>query len=129
MQLHYDFLAPSKIVFGWGRRREAAQLGRELGTRAFLIGGARRLAAAGVMDELAAVLRAAGIEPIPLAEIHREPLIDDVDRAARTLREQRCGDGDFVLAIGGGSAIDLAKAAAAMATNGDGASVRDFLEG
>src|SRR5205823_2390217 len=39
------------------------------------------------------------------------------------------GGGGFVLAIGGGSAIDLAKAAAAMATNGDGASVSDFLEG
>jgi alcohol dehydrogenase class IV len=45
------------------------------------------------------------------------------------LRDEQAGADDFVLAIGGGSAIDLAKAAAAMATNGDGASVRDFLEG
>jgi alcohol dehydrogenase len=129
MDLHYDFLAPPKIVFGWGRRHEAGRLGRELGSRAFLVNGARRLVAAGVMDDLAAVLRAAGVEPVPLVEIHREPLVEDVDRAAKRLREQHCGDGDFLLAIGGGSAIDLAKAAAAMATNGDGASVRDFLEG
>jgi alcohol dehydrogenase class IV len=37
--------------------------------------------------------------------------------------------GDFVLAIGGGSAIDLAKAVAALATNPAGDTVRDFLEG
>jgi len=129
MDFTYDFLAPPKIVFGWGRRREAGALGRGLGTRAYLVSGARRLAADGVIDELMAALRAANVEPIPLAEIHGEPLVDDVDRAAKRLREQHCGDGDFVLAIGGGSAIDLAKGAAAMATNGDGASVRDFLEG
>ena len=91
--------------------------------------GARRLKSGGILDELIAVLEAAGLSVVPLAEIHREPLVEDVDRAAATLQEQRAGDGDFVLAIGGGSAIDLGKAAAAMATNGDGASVRDFLEG
>jgi alcohol dehydrogenase class IV len=129
MDLNYDFLAPPTIVFGWGRRREVGPLASELGTRAFLVTGSRRLAADGVIDQLMAALRASSVEPIPLAEIHREPLVEDVDWAAKKLREQRCGDGDSVLAIGGGSAIDLAKAAAAMATNCDGASVRDFLEG
>ena len=41
--------------------------------------------------------------------------VADVDRATALLVEHRAGPGDFVLAIGGGSAIDLAKAAAAMA--------------
>jgi alcohol dehydrogenase class IV len=129
MCLHYDFLAPPKILFGWGRRREIGPLARGLGVRAFRVSGARRLVADGVIDELAAALGAAGVESIRLAEIHREPSVEDVDRAVSALRERHSGDGDFILAIGGGSAIDLAKAAAAMATNGDGASVRDFLEG
>ncbi|HEV3417775.1 MAG TPA: iron-containing alcohol dehydrogenase, partial [Pirellulales bacterium] len=128
-RIHYDFLAPPKIVFGWGRRSEVGSLARRLGRRAFVVTGSRRLAADGVIDELLVAVRAAGVEPIRLADIHREPEIDDVDRAAATLMEMKAGDGDFVLAIGGGSAIDLAKAAAAMATNADGASVRDFLEG
>ena len=37
-------------------------------------------------------------------------------------------EGDFLLAIGGGAAIDLAKAAAAMATNGESPTVKDYLE-
>ena len=36
----YDFVAPQRIVFGWGRRREAGVLARSLGRRAFLICGA-----------------------------------------------------------------------------------------
>jgi alcohol dehydrogenase class IV len=39
------------------------------------------------------------------------------------------GAGDFLLAIGGGSALDLAKAAAALATNRGSPTVRDYLEG
>ena len=127
--LRYEFLAPPKIIFGWGRRKEIGPLARGLGQRAFVVSGARSLKSSGVLDELVAAFTAAGVAVVSLAEIHREPLVEDVDRAAAELREQRAGEGDFVLAIGGGSAIDLGKAVAAMATNGDGASVRDFLEG
>src|SRR5690242_15262811 len=121
MTAQYNFLAPSRIVFGWGRRVEIGPLARGLGRRAFLVVGSRRLAADGVTTELTAALAKSGVAAVPLAEIHREPLVEDVDRAAAALREQSAGEGDLVLAIGGGSAIDLAKATAAMATNGDGA--------
>ncbi len=56
----------------------------------------------------------------------------DVDRSSKWLRARRAGKGDVLVAIGGGSAIDLAKAAAAMATNQsaqEGSTVADFLEG
>jgi alcohol dehydrogenase class IV len=129
MDLQYDFLAPPTIVFGWGRRREIGPLAAGLGRRAFIVSGSRRLMDDGVIGELSVALTAAGVEPIHLAQIHREPTVEDVEQSARTVRNERAGDGDFVLAIGGGSAIDLGKAAAAMGTNGDGASVRDFLEG
>ncbi len=126
----YEFLAPPKIVFGWGRRGEEGAIAREAGCRrAFIVSGSRRLVDNGVTAELSAALKVTGVQPIPLAEIHREPTVEDVDRAAAAVRNERAGDGDFVLAIGGGSAIDLGKAAAAMATNGEGASVREFLEG
>jgi alcohol dehydrogenase class IV len=129
MSLQYDFLAPLRVVFGWGGRRDLGKLASGLGHRAFVVSGSRQLAADGAISELTAALSKSGVAAVTLAEIHREPLVEDVDRAATALREERAGDGDFVLAIGGGSAIDLAKAAAAMATNGNGASVRDFLEG
>jgi alcohol dehydrogenase class IV len=45
------------------------------------------------------------------------------------LLAKQAGPGDFLLAIGGGAAIDLAKAAAAMATQVESQDVRDYLEG
>jgi alcohol dehydrogenase class IV len=129
MFVQYDFLSPPRILFGWGRRRDLGKLASSLGRRAFIVSGSRQLATYGAISELTAALSKSGVAAVTLAEIHREPLVEDVDRAAAALRAHHTGTGDFLLAIGGGSAIDLAKAAAAMANNGDGASVRDFLEG
>jgi alcohol dehydrogenase class IV len=126
--LCYDFLTPPRIVFGWGRRREVGVLGRTLGRRAFLVCGLPPEAAQGPMDEIVAALQAEGIEPIPLATLLHEPEVGDVDRTAAQLRAQNAAEGDFLLALGGGAAIDLAKAAAAMATNGESPTVKDYLE-
>ena len=52
----------------------------------------------------------------------------DVDRTAAQIRGLGPGEGDFLLAIGGGAAIDLAKATAAMATNVESPTVQDYLE-
>jgi alcohol dehydrogenase class IV len=125
----YEFLAPPHIVFGWGRRRELPALARTLGRRAFVVLGSRTLHRNGAWDEMAAQLRHAGIETILAATIAQEPEIADVDQLAVRLRKQQLDTGDFVLALGGGAALDLAKAAAALVTNRHGSSVRDFLEG
>jgi alcohol dehydrogenase class IV len=56
--------------------------------------------------------------------MHGEPEIGTADHGARLCRESGC---DVVVAIGGGSVLDTAKAAAALATNGGEA--LDYLEG
>jgi len=125
----YDFVAPSRIVFGWGRRREAGSIARSLGTRAFVVCGSRTLEQTGGLDEILNSLHEAGVETVCAATISREPLVEDVDRCVRELWKARAGAGDLVLAIGGGSAIDLAKAAAALVTQEPMTSVLDYLEG
>jgi alcohol dehydrogenase class IV len=127
--MHYNFLAPARILFGWGRRTELGAVARALGRRAFVVCGSRTLAANGTLDALIASLAAASIESVPLGTISREPEIADVDQFVARLCENRPRDGDFVLAVGGGSAIDLGKAIAAMATNRESPTVRDYLEG
>jgi alcohol dehydrogenase class IV len=128
-QIAYDFIAPQKIVFGWGRRREVGTLAAVLGRRAFLVEGSRTLAANGTLAEIVDLLGAAGVEVVRLAAITREPEVADVDAAVARLRSDRAGPGDILVAVGGGSAIDLAKAAAALATNREGDSVQHYLEG
>ena len=125
----YDFLAPPRIAFGWGRWREVGPIAAQLGRRALVVCGSRSLAAAGVVSELHALLEAQGVAVIELPSVRGEPTVADVDRLAAEVRQHRPQPGDFVLALGGGSAIDLGKAIAAMATNTEGASVRDYLEG
>ena len=124
----YDFVAPPRICFGWGRRREVGTLGRTLGRRAFLICGSRTLRAQGALDEIADRLRTEHVDSVPLETISHEPEVDDVDRVAAAVRRQEAAPGDFVLALGGGAAIDLAKAVAAMATNRESPTVKDYLE-
>jgi alcohol dehydrogenase class IV len=125
----YEFLAPPRVVFGWGRRKELGALAAPLGRRAFAVLGSRTLQKNGAWDDLASQLQQSGVEPILSATIAQEPAIGDVDQLVQALREREAGAGDFLLALGGGAAIDLAKAAAALATNRHGRSARDFLEG
>jgi alcohol dehydrogenase class IV len=127
--LSYDFVAPPRIVFGWGRRREVGPLAETLGQRAFLICGSRTLLAQGVIDEISTALRAEGIESVAAENISQEPEVGDVDRVSGKIRSHKIASGDLVLAVGGGAAIDLAKAVAAMATNDESPTIKDYLEG
>jgi alcohol dehydrogenase class IV len=126
--LNYDFLAPQKIVFGWGRRRELGGLARSLGRRALLISGLPDAIGKPWIAEFEGLLRAEGIEVLQIATLLHEPEVADVDRTAEKVRAVNAGQGDFLLALGGGAAIDLAKAAAAMATNDQSPTIRDYLE-
>jgi alcohol dehydrogenase class IV len=129
MELTYDFTPPGKIVFGWGRRQEVGQLAGELGDRAFVVCGSRTLEASGEIERLTECLEGAGVRVRRLLDISHEPQVDDVDRCTDRLHAEGAGKGDLLLAIGGGSAIDLAKAAAAMITNRQSPTVADYLEG
>ena len=127
-EIRYDFIAPRQIVFGWGRRREVGTLGRTLGRRALLISGLPAQVGATVLGEIASLLAAAGVEPVTLGTVLHEPEVDDVDRLAAEVRRRGATPDDFLLGIGGGAAIDMAKAVAAMATNRESDTVKDYLE-
>ena len=127
--LRFDFLTPARIMFGWGRRSGVGPLARSLGQRAFLVSGSKSLERSGVVAQIKALLEDAGLTVCLLATLGREPLVVDVDAAVERILEFAPGPGDLVVALGGGSAIDLAKAVAALATNRHGHGVADFLEG
>jgi len=127
--LDYSFLSPAKIRFGWGSRSEVGELARPLGRRARIVLGSRTLANSSEYEQILASLRSAGVEPHHLFTITHEPEVRDVDEAVKSLLEHAPLTDDFLIGLGGGAAIDLAKAVAAMATNRSGTSVKDYLEG
>ena len=104
-------------------------MARALGTRAFVICGSRTLEQSGGLDEIIVSLHEAGVETVRTASISREPLVEDVDACVAALRAEHAAPGDLLLAVGGGSAIDLAKAAGAVITQEPATSVQDYLEG
>ena len=126
---NYDWLAPPQIAFGWGRRCELSTLAAPLGRRAWLVVGSRTLLERGEIESLLSQLRTSGIAAEVVAVISNEPEVADVDRLVRDLIQRGCSREDFLVAVGGGSAIDLAKAAAALVVNRQGDSVLDYLEG
>jgi alcohol dehydrogenase class IV len=127
--LCYDLVVPQKIVFGWGRRREIGPLARSLGRRAFLICGSPALLESGAIGQITAWVEKEEVQTLFLETLVHEPEVADVDRVTGRLREIGLRSGDFVLAIGGGAAIDLGKAVAAMATEDQSPTVKDYLEG
>jgi alcohol dehydrogenase class IV len=114
----YDFVAPSSIVFGPGRVRELGAVAARLGDVAWLVAGNRGLAGCGGEAAIGGLLATAGLDMVRIAASTGEPTVDDVVTALRCL-PPRGGASPVIVAIGGGAAIDLGKAVAAMVTNRD----------
>jgi alcohol dehydrogenase class IV len=116
--VQFDFATAGRIVFGRGRVAEAGAIAAEFGKRALLVAGRSPARAERVMG----LLREQGIETT-LARVHGEPTTSDVRTTVAQARDFRC---DVVLAVGGGSAIDLGKAVSAL-LNSEGDPL-DYLE-
>lgn len=124
----FEFAAPTRIVFGWGRGHELAERIDRSVRRVFVVSGSRTLersSTAQVLTQLAA----SGREVVHLARIDHEPQVADVDAAVAELHKHRPSSADALLAIGGGAVLDLGKAVAALALSREGASVVEYLEG
>jgi len=122
----FDLHIPRDIAFGWGRSSDLGALASPLGRRAFAITGARSLDASGAWERLRLTTERAGLHVERFAGPGREPEVEDVDRAVEA---GRAAGADLVIGIGGGSALDTAKAAAALIPQPVAASVEEYLEG
>lgn len=125
----YTFFSPSPIYFGWGRRADLPKLIPQHGRRVFVVMGSRTLDESGLLEPAFSGIRAARIDFEFFMPPSHEPEVVDVDFLVAQLRFLKAQVGDCVLAIGGGSTIDLAKAAAALVTQPQQNSVVDYLEG
>jgi alcohol dehydrogenase class IV len=89
-----------------------------------LVTGRSAMKKTGVADRVEKLLGDADVSVVPFMEVESDPSCTTVDRAARMAREQGC---DLVVGLGGGSAMDAARAIAAMAKM-EG-SILDYLRG
>ncbi|MBI4324339.1 MAG: iron-containing alcohol dehydrogenase [Chloroflexi bacterium] len=116
--LRFEFATAARIVFGAGAAREIGRLAKPFGRRALLVTGR----SAGRAEPMAAALKAQGVESVWLA-VPAEPTTDLVRAGAQFAKDQ---EADLAIGFGGGSALDAAKAIAALLTNGG--DLLDYLE-
>ena len=117
--IRFEFATAGRILFGNGRVREAGVLARaELGERALVVTGETGRHARPLLDSLAEH----GVATEQFA-VRGEPTTATVREGCHQARKAAC---DCVIGIGGGSAIDAAKAMAALLTNGG--DPLDYLE-
>lgn len=111
----FMFSIPQNIVFGKGSLRELPKLAGKLGGRkAFIISGPH-LKKIGLVDRCREELKKANIESDSFSETEGNPCVETVDKAVEAYKV--CG-ADFIVAFGGGSPIDVAKAVAVVARYG-----------
>lgn len=109
----HEVMLPSRIVYGWGAFKEAGTYAKQLGTKALIVSDP-------VMERIGRVeacrqyLEQAGIPYAEYCGVDTEPTDRHVDEALALCRAAQC---DVIIALGGGSCIDAAKAVAVMMTN------------
>ncbi|MHB8992638.1 MAG: iron-containing alcohol dehydrogenase [Chloroflexota bacterium] len=116
------FRIPSQITFGTGTAETIGAEARRLGgCHAFVVSDPA-LRQIGMTDQLVSWLAAQEVQATVYTEVEPEPSVQSVDRAGQAAQATGC---DLVIGIGGGSAMDTAKAVAVLLANGG--KVEDYL--
>ena len=107
---HFIFHAPTKIIFGKNSELQCAHLLREFGAHKVLVHyGGNSALRSGLLHRICQCLQEADIPYVTLGGVKPNPRLSKV-REGIALAQQE--DVDFLLAVGGGSVIDSAKAIA-----------------
>jgi len=111
----FDFDPRTRVVFGNHSSSRIGELTREYGGRNALLVTDPGIEAAGHIDKCLASLNAADVRVAVFDDLHPNPTTDCVDRGVAVAKERQI---DFLIAVGGGSAMDCAKGINFLYTNG-----------
>ncbi len=107
--LNFTHDIPTVLHFGRGAISHLAESLEPFGSRVLLAYGGGSIKRTGLYDTVTGILRDGGFEVTELSGIEPNPRIESVAEGVRLCRENRV---DVILAVGGGSTIDCAKAIA-----------------
>lgn len=108
--LDFEFMSPTQFVFGRGVEEKVGDKLVERGAKKVLVHfGGQSAVRSGLIDRVCASLDAAGVECVKLGGVRPNPEIELVREGVALCKKEGV---DWVLAVGGGSVIDSAKAIA-----------------
>lgn len=113
--MSYKYYVPTKIISGENCIAENAALLKQYGKKAFIVTGAHSAEKNGSLYDVQAALQSVNTGFCVYNKVMSNPTVDCVYDGAELLKSENC---DFVIAIGGGSPMDAAKAIAAVASLG-----------
>jgi len=108
------FHIPPVLIIGSGASEQVGEESRKLGVEKGLIVTDEVLLKLGILDNIKQALSQAKVQFAIYSGVFTEPTVEFVQEGLKTYKENGC---DFLIAVGGGSAIDTAKAIAVMVTN------------
>lgn len=117
--MNWDYLQPVKIHFGKGRVKEIKEIARELGCERGLLVAGPFFFKSGLAEKV--IKESEGMIVASFGDVSPNPDVVEVDACAEVIRQKNIG---FVVALGGGSPMDCAKAAASVALTSD--SIRKY---
>jgi alcohol dehydrogenase len=112
--MSFNMYIPTRVLFGAGKLNELKKQ-KMPGKRALLvISNGKSTKENGYLVRTEEQLHSAGVETVLFDKVQANPLKSTVMDGGELARENKC---DFVVALGGGSVMDAAKAIALIATN------------
>ena len=120
--MKFNYHLPVNLVFGRGRVAELGSIAKTYGKKALIVTGKGSTKKSGLLDRAVKYLEEAGLESVLFDNVSQNPLTTTAMEGAEFAKENGC---DVVVALGGGSIMDCAKAIAFLAVN-DG-DINDYI--
>lgn len=112
----FSIYSPTRIFFGADQLTTFSEFAALLGKRALILTGGGSVERLGYLKQVSESLTAAGIEVSYFSGIEPNPESATINLAAAKLRDEGA---TFIVALGGGSVMDAAKAVAALVHAGE----------
>ncbi len=106
----FTFHNPTRMMFGPGMIENLGEEAKPLGKRALLVTGKSHAKKSGILDRVKRLLENAGLTVVELTGIDPNPRIGSAREGIRLCKEHAL---DMVIALGGGSVMDISKVIAA----------------
>lgn len=104
---NFIYANPTKLFFGDEAQKNLAKALMPFGKKVLLTYGGGSIKRNGVYDDVISALKSAGKEVVELPGVMPNPTVEKLNEGIKVARENNV---DFILAVGGGSTIDYAKA-------------------
>lgn len=110
----WNFSSATEVVFGLDAAKDIGQRAGKIQCRKVLVVTDQGIKQSGLLDLILGSLGASGVQYLVFDKTQPEPLVEQVYECRKILKDGNC---DSVIGVGGGSAMDLAKAVALVSGN------------